>query len=86
MIQLLSNDYKFIHESGRENKKAREHHPMHNCYLLKKFRQQAVSAMVLCFFCLFSSIRTVTVGSGISPDLLTFAKKNNKALAGFPGI
>jgi hypothetical protein len=50
MIQLLSNDYKFIHESGRENKKTREHHPMRNGYLLKKFRQQAVSAMVLCFF------------------------------------
>lgn len=38
-------------------------------------------------FCLFSSIRTVTVGSGVSPDLLTFApKKSCKALAGFPGI
>jgi len=50
-----------------------------------KSRQTAEDAMVLSF-CLFSSIRTVTVGPGVSPDLLTFAKKSCKALAGSPGI
>jgi hypothetical protein len=32
----------------------------------------------------FSSIRTVTVGSGITPDLLTLKPKGLQALAGLP--